>query len=180
QQLLAHQPLPLIFLTSRTDGETFGRAEQLGAAAYLTKPATLDALQRALALALRNFAARYPAADTFWQAPSGEALPDSLFIKENGMLEKIRLSEVQWVTADDKHCRLVLAHRTVQVRMPLRELVRHLPASSFVQIQRSYYVNLNHIERLDTGRHLVQVGEHILPVSRTLQEELLRRLRTIG
>jgi DNA-binding LytR/AlgR family response regulator len=180
QQLLAHRPIPLIFLTSRADGETFGRAQQLGPAAYLTKPVAVDALQRAIALALRNFSAKYPAADTFLQAPGGEALPDTLFIKENGMLEKIRLSEVQWVTADDKHCRLTLAARTVQVRMPLRELVRHLPAESFVQIQRSYYVNLNHIERLDTARHLVQVGEHILPVSRTLQDELLRRLRTIG
>lgn len=180
QQLLAHRPIPLIFLTSRADGETFGRAQELGPAAYLTKPVAADALQRAIALALSNFSAKYPAADTFLQVPGGEALPDTLFIKENGMLEKIRLSEVQWVTADDKICRLTLASRTVQVRMPLRELVRHLPAESFVQIQRSYYVNLNHIERLDTARHLVQVGEHILPVSRMLQEELLRRLRTIG
>lgn len=179
-QLLAHRPLPLIFLTSRTDPGTFDRAQQLGPAAYLAKPVAADALQRAIALALRNFAAHYPAASSFLQQPAGAALPDVLFVKESGMLEKIRLSEVQWVAADDKLCRLVLAGRTVQVRMPLRELVSHLPAEYFVQIQRSYYVNLNHIERLDTARHLVQVGEHILPVSRVLQEELLRRLRTIG
>jgi DNA-binding LytR/AlgR family response regulator len=180
EQLLAHRPLPLVFLTSRTDPATFGRAQQVGAAAYLTKPVAADALERAIALALSNFSAHYPAAASFLQAPGGAALPDTLFVKESGILEKIRLSEVQWVTADDKLCRLVLAGRTVQVRMPLRELVRHLPAEYFVQIQRSYYVNLIHIERFDTARHLVQVGEHILPVSRVLQEELLRRLRTIG
>lgn len=180
EQLLAHRPVPIIFLTSRTDAETFGRAQQLHPAAYLTKPVTPEALQRAIALAIGNFSARYPTAEAYWQAPAGPAQADELFVKENGMLEKIRLSEVQWVMADDKVCRLVLAGRTVQVRMPLRELVRHLPATAFIQIQRSYYVNLRHIERLDPVRQVVQVGTQLLPVSRTLLDNLLRRLRTLG
>ncbi|WP_165822233.1 LytR/AlgR family response regulator transcription factor [Hymenobacter edaphi] len=176
-QLLAHRPIPLVFLTSHADGPTFERAQEVGPAAYLTKPVDPDALQRALALAVRNFGAAPPAAAP---PPPPATVPDALFVKENGLLEKIRLSLVQSVAAEDKLCALTLADRTVHVRMPLRELVMHLPADRFVQIQRSYYVNVEHIERLDPVRHLVQVGKQLLPVSRLYQDELLRRLRTIG
>lgn len=177
-ELLALRPVPLLFLTSRADDATFARARPLGPAAYLIKPVAPDALQRAMALAVDSFATQYTAPD----APAAPAShpSDALFVKENGLLEKIRLSEIQSVEANDKVCRVILAGRTVQVRMPLRELVRHLPPEHFVQIQRSYFVNLDHIERLDPVRNLVQVGELLLPVSETYHAELLRRLHTLG
>ncbi|GAB3664639.1 hypothetical protein GCM10027594_32750 [Hymenobacter agri] len=178
-ELLALRPVPLLFLTSCADDETFARARPLGPAAYLIKPVAPDALQRAMALAVDGFMAppAAPAAVPFETVVNRHA---ALFVKENGLLEKILLDSIRSVEASDKSCRLVLAGRVVQVRMPLRELVRHLPADRFVQIQRSYFVNLDYIERLDPVRHLVQVGEQLLPVSETYHAELLRRLRTLG
>ncbi len=178
-QLLAHRPVPLLFLTSCADDETFAAARLVGPAAYLIKPVEPAALQRAIMLALSNFQAKIaPVEVGFSQVPAPAS--DTLFVKENGLLEKIRLSEVQCVEADNKICRLLLAGRSIVVRMPLRELVQHLPPSRFVQIQRSYYVNLDYVARLDPVRGLVQVGEHLLPVGRTYQAELLRRLPTLG
>ena len=175
-ELLALRPVPLLFLTSLADDATFARARPLGPAAYLIKPVAPDALQRAMALAVDGFTAQpSPAATVPSPTPT-----DALFVKENGLLEKIRLTDIRSVEANDKLCRLVLGARTVTVRMPLRELMRHLPATQFVQIQRSYLVNLDHIERLDPVRHLVQVGEQLLPVGETYHAELLRRLRTLG
>jgi len=178
-QLLAHRPVPLLFLTSCADDETFAAAREVGPAAYLIKPVEPAALQRAIMLALTNFKAKIaPEESGFSQAPT--PVSDVLFVRENGLLEKIHLGEVQCVEADNKVCRLVLAGRSLVVRMPLRELVQHLPPSRFVQIQRSYFVNLDYVARLDPVRGLVQVGEHLLPVGRTYQAELLRRLPTLG
>jgi DNA-binding LytR/AlgR family response regulator len=177
-QLLAHRAIPLIFLTSCADDETFAEARQVGPAAYLIKPVEPAALQRAIALAVSNFEGSSQPVS----APPQPAAPavDTLFVKENGLLEKVRLSEVQGVEADNKVCRLLLAGRSIVVRLPLHELVQRLPASQFVQIQRSYFVNLDFVQRLDPVRSLVQVGEHLLPVGRTYQAELLRRLPTLG
>jgi DNA-binding LytR/AlgR family response regulator len=178
-QLLAHRPVPLLFLTSCADDETFAAARLVGPAAYLIKPVEPAALQRAIVLAISNFKAEAPLADAPCIPPAAPA-SDVLFVKENGLLEKIHLGEVQCVEADNKVCRLVLAGRSIVVRLPLRELVQHLPPSRFVQIQRSYFVNLDYVARLDPVRGLVQVGEHLLPVGRTYQAELLRRLPTLG
>ncbi|MBF9144104.1 LytR/AlgR family response regulator transcription factor [Hymenobacter properus] len=180
-ELRALRPVPLLFLTSLADEATFARARPLGPAAYLTKPVAADALQRALALAIDHFAAPPAPAEASPEPPAASRrASDALFVKENGLLEKICLGEVRSVEAHDKLCRLVLPDRTVQVRMALRELVHHLPADRFVQIQRSYYVNLDHIRRLDPVRSVLQVGEQLLPVSETFYAELLRRLPTLG
>jgi DNA-binding LytR/AlgR family response regulator len=177
--LLALRPVPILFLTSLADDATFARARPLGPAAYLTKPVAADALQRAMALAVDSFGAPLTPPEVPATAASLSSA-NALFIKENGLLEKICLSEIRSVEANDKMCRLVLADRTVQVRMALRELVHHLPADRFVQIQRSYFVNLDHIRRLDPLHSVLQVGEQLLPVSETYYAELLRRLPTLG
>jgi DNA-binding LytR/AlgR family response regulator len=179
-QLLAYRSIPLLFLTSCADDETFAQARLAGPAAYLIKPVQPAALQRAMMLAITNFGASAPSTTADVSPPPAQPVSDALFVKENGLLEKIRLSEVQCVEADNRVCRLILAGRSLVVRMPLRELVQHLPTSRFVQIQRSYFVNLDYVVRLDPVRSLVQVGEQVLPVGRTYQAELLRRLPTLG
>jgi len=187
EQLLACHPVPIIFLTSFADEQTFQQAQAVGPAAYLTKPLVEADLRRAIALAVRNFSAlSWPpqplAAPATSASPAPPALiaPEAVFVKENGMLEKIRLSEIYSLAADNKTCSLHLAERSVQVRMPLRELAAVLPAERFVQIQRSYFINVEHIERLDPKRHLVQVGKQVLPVGRLYLLELITRLRTIS
>ncbi|RZK63309.1 MAG: response regulator transcription factor [Hymenobacter sp.] len=178
-QLYAIRPIPLIFLTSLADKETFARARLVAPAAYLIKPACPDALQRAIILAISSFAAS-PAALPATDGVAPASLPDAFFVKENGLLEKIKLSDVHCVEANDKVCHLTLAGRSIPVRLPLRELMQHLPPAKFVQIQRSYFINLDHIVRLDPVRNLVQVGEQLLPISRRYHDELLRRLHLLG
>jgi len=180
-QLLAHSPVPLIFLTSFDDEETFRLAQAVGPAAYLTKPAQPDTLHRAIALAVKNFAAHaWPVLPAPVAPAPGAMASESVFVKENGLLEKIRLNDIFSIVADNKTCSLLLAERSIQVRLSLRELAQLLPAERFVQIQRSYFVNAEHIERLDPTRLLVQVGKQLLPVGRLYLPELISRLRTIS
>lgn len=174
-QLLNHRSVPLIFLTSFADEATFQKVQTIAPAAYLTKPIDEQALRRAIILAVKK------EASVTWPArPAGRETPDTVFIKENGLLERVHLSDIYYVAADNKLCILTLSDRTVQVRMSLRELAHFLPAERFVQIQRSYFVNIEHIERLDPTRHLVQVGKQVLPVGRLYLAELISRLRTIS
>jgi DNA-binding LytR/AlgR family response regulator len=190
QQLVARRPLPLIFLTSQQDRESFDRARRLGPAAYLVKPITPEALQRAIELAIANFAAGHgslpiredePAnAPVFAEANTGVLLPEALFVKEDGVLVKVRLPDVRWVEADGVGCRLALADRVVQVNQNLRELAPILSAMDFVQIESNYLVNAHHIERVDPVRNLVQVGGQLLPLTSRYRDELLRRLQLAG
>lgn len=177
-QLLAHGSVPIIFLTAFTDEATFEQAREVGPVAYLIKPVETGVLRRAISLAVRNFAA------ISWPLPAsapgrGAPFPAAVFIKENGILEKVCLSDIHTVEAANKMCHLALAERSISVRMSLRELAQYLPAERFVQIQRSYFVNIEHIDRLDPTRYLVQVGKQLLPVGRLYLPALISRLCTI-
>lgn len=184
--LLAHNPVPLIFLTSFADAQTFQQAQHIGPAAYLVKPAEPESLHRAIALAVSNFSMKaWPSPPNATVAGAPKTAPatvasESLFVKENGLLEKVLLNEIYSVVADNKTCHLTLAGRSITVRMSLRELARILPGERFVQIQRSYFVNVEHIERIDPSRLLVQVGKQLLPIGRLYLTELVGRLRTIS
>jgi DNA-binding LytR/AlgR family response regulator len=194
RQLLAERPLPLVFLASQADAASFARAQQLGPAAYIVKPVDPTALQQAIELAVVNFAAiqqlgghaaifvdEEPGAPSEFAIPdTGFLLPQALFLKEEGLLVKVLLNEISWITADEGGCRLALSGgRTVQVRQTLRELTDQLPGNQFVQIQRSYIINANCIERIDPVRNIVQVSGQLLPLSRSYRDELLKRLRLV-
>lgn len=186
RRLLAERPLPLIFLTSQADAVSFERARQLCPAAYLVKPADPAAIQRAIELAVSNFVssslARQEATDNSLYATPGMAalLPNAIFLKEGGLLVKVLLHDITWIEAEGKYCQLALSGgRVVQVRQPLRDISQHLPLEQFVQIQRSYLINAEYIERIDPVRNIVQVAGNILPIGLMYRDNLLERLRLI-
>ena len=195
RRLLALRPLPLIFLTSLADEASFARARSVGPAAYLVKPAEPAALQRAIELAVANFASARatdaadeadraePTRDTlnvFDGVQTGILLPDALFFKEEGLLVKVSLADILWVTTEVGVCRFVLASgRTVTTRQKLRDLTTVLPANRFVQIHRSYIINADALERLDPVSDIVQVSGQLLPLGRLYRDDLMRRLRLV-
>ena len=197
RRLVQEYDLPLIFLTSRADQESFARTRELAPAAYLVKPVSLPALQRAIELAIINFAARKRAPpggppppdgpdDHLGEPPafatpgSGVLLPQALFLKENGFLVKVLLNDIVWVEANEGGCRFVLTQgRTVSMRQILRDLTPLLPPHLFVQIHRSYVVNTEFIDRIDPVRGIIQISGQLLPLSRIHREGMLPRLRQV-
>jgi DNA-binding LytR/AlgR family response regulator len=156
------------------------------------EPATASASQQVVHLAVirlsgaiqRLAAPSDDASPSLTSTPMAESitnmlLPEALFIKEEGLLTRVNLLDIRWVYADGRQCQLSLPNRLLTVRQPFRKLAGLLPAAQFVQIQRSYIVNVVYIERLDTARNLVQVADQLLPIGLTYRDDLLRRLQIV-
>jgi|SRR6476469_9604199 len=183
RRLLDERPTPVVFLTSATDEDTFARAKQVGPAAYLTKPFDERALERALELALLNFAQRNDEAEEAVLTWNGELLMATcLFVKERGRLQKVCFEDILWIEADDRYSILVTATHRYSLRMALRELAGELPPNRFVQTHRSYLVNAEKIEALDPTDNLIVVGPRAdeLPLGRVYRESLMKRLHQVG
>ena len=52
------------------------------------------------------------------------------------------------------------------------------PRYEFIRIHRSYFVNRNHLDKIEDG--YVHVGKHKLPISQGYKDEVVRRLRIIN
>ncbi len=186
-QLLAERRLPVVFLSSMTDPETFQRARAVGPAAYLTKPTDAATLERTLELAFHNFATAREAQPGEVEPPpvavgTQVLLPGACFVRDRGRLIKVPYSEIRWLAADDRYTDLHLGAggtRKLSVRLALRELAAQLPVDQFVQIQRSYLVNADFIEQLDPATEEVVVDGCRLPLGRAYREALLARLKVL-
>jgi DNA-binding LytR/AlgR family response regulator len=61
--------------------------------------------------------------------------------------------------------------------MSLKEMDEKLPNKHFFRIHRSYIINLSQIKEI-AATHMV-IGYKALPVTKSLREELLKRIQTI-
>jgi DNA-binding LytR/AlgR family response regulator len=182
-ELLDVQALPLIFVTSLTDEDTFTRAKALGPAAYLLKPFDERALQLAIELALHNFAtgdapATYPAPAPAWNEDL--IIRSSLFLRDRGRLTKVNIADIRYVEAGDKYSTVIASTGKFTARISLRDLIPRLLPARFIQVHRSYLVNVDHIECIDQLDSTVTVAKTELPLGPSYREPLLKILRLVG
>ena len=121
------------------------QAFELAALDYLLKPYTAERLGSALAR-VRELLAR-PV------VPVGEWWVDG---------ERLRLADVQWISAADNYIELHLPPRSLLERVTLADaLLRPGWAARFVRVHRSHAVNPSHvtrIERLGSGEAVLTLG----------------------
>ena len=72
----------------------------------------------------------------------------SLQIKVDGRLLFVRVSDIDWLEADDNHVYIHAGGRTHVVRETLAHLTQRLPANGFLRIHRSSAINVDRIREL--------------------------------
>jgi two-component system response regulator LytT len=177
QQLQQRAPLPLIFISATDDTLLLARARALQPVAILPKPFTITSLRRMVELGLYG-QARTP---LDWQPGAGTEPSPWLFVRERDVLMRLALADITCVHTEQKHAVLTLVSgRRHSVRTPLAELLLSLP-DTFVQVHRSWLVNLNYVEYVDPIAGIVRLpGAIEAPLGRTYRDELLRRLPLIS
>lgn len=166
--------LPFIFLTSHADPKTLQRAKEVRPYGYLLKPFQDKDIHVAVEMALNNFAAEQQA------QPSGDAdfiLNDSLFVRANGMLVKLKFQDIQYLEADANYTSIYAGEKRYVVRSILKELEKKLAPYSFARVHKSYLINLNAIDAIDT--QAVFIGGKEIPISRSQHAWLLNQIKTI-
>ncbi|NNE75627.1 MAG: response regulator transcription factor [Pricia sp.] len=100
-----------------------------------------------------------------------------LFIKEGNKLVKIRLDEVRYFKSEANYIAVVLENQKILTLMTLKELEPKLP-DFFQKVHRSYIVNLNKIESIDSNA--IEIGRQHVPVSQRYEQELLRKINLLN
>ena len=104
--------------------------------------------------------------------PRGPAPP--IFIKQDGRTLKVQPADIRYVESVENYCKIHLAGRTLLPLVPLKDLLAALPEGEFMQVHRSYAVNLRYVTALE-GNQLVVEGAYV-PVSRSRRGEVRERV----
>jgi DNA-binding LytR/AlgR family response regulator len=154
---------PLVILTTAYS-EFALEGYELDVVDYLLKPIPFDRFQRAATKA-RDYAEYLRE-----RQPDG----NTLFVKVDGRLERLSMDEILIVEGLQNY---VIIHRNsgkLIVYMTLSGMMEQLPQDKFMRVHKSYLVGLAKVSAIEG--HNLRVGQHLVPVSRALKDEVISRI----
>ena len=159
--------LPFIFITSHSDTATVERAKSVHPDGYLVKPFEKRDLYTSIEIAFSNFISKE---ETEVEKEDNFFLKDSIFIRKDYLLVKIRFDDLKWVKSDGNYLDLYCTDEKHLVRSSMKNFVQRLPANRFLQVHKSYLVNLEHIKSIDHRN--VRIDDELIPIGRVFIDDI--------
>jgi len=102
---------------------------------------------------------------------------NSVFVKVDSLLKKIDLADVFCIRGADDYIEIIFESSKTLVHSSLNKFYERLPKNKFVRVHRSSIVNIDKISKYDA--HVLEVGDHLVRVSRTYKKDLINKLNIL-
>jgi len=133
---------------------------------YLLKPISFDRFLQGVNKAVRYFSNENSRSEN-----------NFLFIKEGTTLRKIIVSDINYIEAMQNYIRINLTNSSVMALMTLKEFMSQLPEKNFVQVHRSFVVNILKIEKIEEEK--IWFGEKSIPISKRSKASFKKKLNEL-
>ncbi len=176
QQINEIQDVPVVYVSSHKEKAAMEKAIGLQPEAYVTRPYEAARLKAAVELAIsRKQMEREEVQGIQKQAPPLKAV----YVKEGSSLVKLLLQDILLAEAYDKYCFVYSRQKKYLLNTQLKNLVQQLPAQLFMQVHRSFLVNLDAIDKIIPRQNCLEVAGKQVPVSKSYKTALYAHLTTI-
>ena len=137
---------------------------------FLVKPAEFPRFLKAVTKARERFKESAPIS----KAQSGDY---DMFVKDGTDLVKINTRDILFVNALSDYVKIVTPNKEYAILYTMKNLQDKLPGSMFMRVHRSYIVRLDKIEKI--ADHIIEIGKHLIPVSKSYRDDLYVRLNLL-
>ena len=179
EQINTKYSIPIVYLTSLTDEESFRKAQKTKPSAYIQKPFNEIELIRSIELAISNHS-HFSHSNDETKSSQEEVyyiLNDSFFLKHRTRFEKVALSSIVYLEADGNCTYIYTASRKFFLSTTMGSILENLHIPNIIRTHRSYAVNLNMISSYEGNTLFIDTIE--IPVSRSHREDVFNRFKTI-
>lgn len=159
---LVHPPL-VVFTTAYPEYALEGY--ELDVVDYLLKPVSFPRLLKAADKARRM---------TQMKEELPAATRDYFFIRCNGRIEKIVLSELCYVEAASNYVIIHTRNQKYVTYLTFGGVAERLPAAQFLRIHKSFLVAFDAIQSIEGAQ--LKIGNAMLPVSKAYRPEVMARI----
>ena len=98
-----------------------------------------------------------------------------IFVKTEYRIENVRIDEILYIEGMQAYLRVVLPCRKIMTKQSFRSLLSQLPDEDFVQVHKSWAVNIKKIESIERNR--IRIGGQLIPIGDTFREAFHRKIR---
>lgn len=175
---VAHFQIPVIFITSLADEEHFNKATQIENSTYVTKPVSEYTLKGAISLIIKySDAPIIPSFDSNDIKYQG----GDLFLKKKDDFYRVPLYDIMFIKSSHVYCKTVTKSQgEFTNRISLNNFIAILKNHQFIKPHRSYLVNLKLIDRVNLNDNFIVMGDHTIPISRTIKKDIRDALLLIN
>lgn len=168
--------IPIVFVTSHSDKTTLDKAKLINPEGYIVKPFEKADLYTSIELAIFNYTSRNKKeSETRKSIADNVVLKDSIFIRKDYMLVKIKFDDLKWIQSDDNYLKLYCTENKHLIRSTLKEFIEKLPVATFLQVHKSYCINIKFITAINKSSVWIQKVE--IPVGRSYIENISKVLK---
>lgn len=158
--------IPYVFLTSQYDSKILSKALSTSPYGYLTKPVQNESLYTTVQSAYHLFESRF------------EKKQKPLIIADAKSENKVDQHDILFIKSDHVYNHIYLkGNHELIVRQSLSSIQEKLDTEMFMQVHRSYIVNLKYIKSWNI--HTAMLPGHEIPISRSKKHEFLERMEKL-
>jgi len=162
-QLLKNLKNPPLVIFTTAYSEYAVEAFELEAFDYLVKPIAFDRFLKAMNKAKKRLK----------EQKGDKEIPKLFTIKENKRIYKVKFEAIFLLQAYGDYVRIYTGEKKYVTKGKLSLVKSELP-DNFLQVHRSYIINLNHLKYMEGN--MVQVSTESVPISLSFREALMKRL----
>jgi len=159
QMLESLQKKPYIIITSAYADYAL-KGYELNVFDYLLKPFDFNRFLLAINKVI---------ADKKEKITSFKEIPSHIFVKSEHRLENITIDDILYIEGMKEYLRIVLPDRKIMTKLGFKNLLYQLPNKQFVQVHKSWVVNISHIESIERNR--IKIGDIYIPIGSTFKEK---------
>ncbi len=141
---------------------------EVNALDYLVKPISFE----------RFYKAALKAKEFFGQKQNDKAgaqeASSYFFIKADNSLVKIMYEDVLFVEALQNYVTIHTPTKKYISYLTFKSVEEYLPVDAFIKVHKSFIIAANRVDSIDGNE--IHIGQHRIPISRTLKDEVMERL----
>ena len=164
---------PLVIITTAYPSFAL-EGYQLNVLDYLVKPITFQRFLKACMKAKKQFGLMQ---NNHTEPPLSDyksATKEHFFIKCDGKIERIRFDELLYVESMQNYVSLQTERGKFTTLLTLKNTLAELPTNTFMQIHKSFIVNLEKVQTLGDGH--IKIKDRLIPISRSRLAEVTQRI----
>ncbi|MEO1259629.1 MAG: response regulator transcription factor, partial [Bacteroidota bacterium] len=181
-RIIKNKNIPIIFTTSFKDRETYAEAMETNAYGYLVKPFSKLSLQSSIEMTVRSvyekgIGNKKSEKNNSWETDL--LLREFFMIKQSGVLQKVKINDINFIQGEGNYSTLHTDKKKFVVKMSMKKILAKLDSNLFIHVHKSYLIQLNKVDSIDTLNHKINIGENSIPLGRNFKTDLLDRFELL-